>query len=318
MSVNFIDTRGVHVQRTRDINAPEDSDPAVRPFPGGDIYQIESSGLFKQSQLVFSANSRVNTHFNLQGNYTYGHAHTNASGFPMDQYNDAQDWGRAPYDVRNRGVITGNIGLPWRISASPFLQMSSGSPFNITTGNQYNGDGIFNARPSFAASSLCGSGAKIKCTPFGDFNLDPAVGAAVIPFDYAEGPSTFSVNLRVSRTWGWGERKGGPPQRGGGGGRGGPPGGGFGGGGGRGGGGGFGGGGGRGGGGGGFGGGPNTNRYNITATVSARNLFNHVNDGTPNGALNSPFFGQSVALAQGVGGGTAGNRKIELQVRFSF
>jgi hypothetical protein len=122
----------------------------------------------------------------------------------------------------------------------------------------------------------------------------------------------------MSRTWGWGERKGTDPNRprGGGGGRGGPPGGGFGGGG-RGGGGGFGGGG-RGGPGGGFGGTPNNNRYNITATVSARNLFNHVNDGTPNGALNSSFFGQSLALAQGVGGGSAGNRKIELQVRFSF
>ncbi|HWE51615.1 MAG TPA: carboxypeptidase regulatory-like domain-containing protein [Bryobacteraceae bacterium] len=324
LSVNFIDTRGVHVQRLRDINAPLDSNPLLRPFAGfGDIYQYESSGIFKQSQLVFSANSRLNSHFSLQGNYAYGHAHTNASGFPMDQYNDAQDWGRAPYDVRSRAVITGNIGLPWRISASPFMQMSSGSPFNITTGQTYNGDGIYNARPGFASASQCGLGLpSIKCTPFGNFNVDPGVGAQVIPFDYAEGPATFSVNLRLSRTWGWGERKGtdanrprggggrGGPPGGGGGGRGGPPGGGFGG---------FGGGGGRGGGGfGGFGGGGNNNRYNVTATVSARNLLNHVNDGTPNGALNSPFFGQSLALAQGVGGGSAGNRKIELQVRFSF
>jgi hypothetical protein len=325
MSVNFIDTRGVHVQRLRDINAPLDTNPSLRPFPGlGDVYQYESSGIFKQSQLVFNANSRINSHFSLQGNYAYGHAHTNASGFPMDQYNDNQDYGRAPYDVRNRGVITGNIGLPWRISASPFMQMSSGSPFNITTGQAFNGDGIYNARPAFAASSQCGLGLpNIKCTPFGDFNTNPAVGAAVIPFDDAEGPGTFSINLRVSRSWGWGEKKGTDANRprggggpgGGGGGRGGPGGGG----GGRGGGfGGFGGGGGRGGPGGGFGGGPNNNRYNITATVSARNLFNHVNDGTPNGSLNSPFFGQSLALAQGVGGGSAGNRKIELQVRFSF
>jgi len=318
MSVNFIDTRGVHVLRTRDINAPEDSNPSIRPLAGmGDIYQYESSGLFKQSQLVFNANSRINSHFSLQGNYAYGHAHTNASGFPMDQYNDNQDWGRAPYDVRNRAIITGNIGLPYRISASPFVQMSSGPPFNITTGNPYNGDGILNARPSFAQSSQCGQ-PDVRCTRFGDFYLDPAVGAPVIPYDYGDAPGIFSVNLRMSRTWGWGERKGTDPNRprGGGGGRGGPPGGGFGGGG-RGGGGGFGGGG-RGGPGGGFGGTPNNNRYNITATVSARNLFNHVNDGTPNGALNSSFFGQSLALAQGVGGGSAGNRKIELQVRFSF
>jgi hypothetical protein len=318
ISVNFVDTRGVHILRERDINAPLDTAPFARPNPAeGDIYQYETSGIFKQSQLIFNGNSRVNSHFSLQGNYAYGHAHTNASGFPMDQYNDDQDWGRAPYDVRHRGIITGNIGLPLKIVASPFIQMSTGTPFNITTGNQYNGDGIYNARPSFATSAQCGQ-QNIKCTAFGDFDIDPVTGAAVIPFDYGQAPGIFSVNLRVSRTWGWGERKGTAPRpRGGGGpGGGGPPGGG---GGGRGGGfGGFGGGG-RGGGGlGGFGGGTNNNRYNLTASINARNLLNHVNDGTPNGALNSPFFGESLALASGVGGGTAGNRKIELQLRFSF
>ncbi len=151
---------------------------------------------------------------------------TNASGFPMDQYNDAQDYGRAPYDVRNRAVITGNIGLPYKISASPFMQMNSGSPYNITTGNQYNGDGIFNARPSLAGTACPSTPVpNIRCTTYGVFNLDPAVGAAVIPFDYAEGPGTFSVNLRVSRTWGWGEKKGTDANRPRGGG-GGPPGGG--------------------------------------------------------------------------------------------
>ncbi len=320
VSMNFIDTRGVHVLRTRDINAPQDTAPFARPIPTlGDIYQYETSGIFKQSQVVFNANSRINSRFSVQGNYAYGHAHTNASPFPMDQYNDDQDWGRAPYDVRNRGIITGNIGLPLGIFASPFIQMSSGLPYNITTGNAYNGDGIYNARPAFASSSLCGQGlSNIKCIQgIGDFNLDPITGQPVIPYDYGQAPGIFSVNLRLSRTWGWGERRGGPPQRGGGGGGGGR--GGFGGGGG---------GGPRGGGFGGFGGGrggggfggqaTNTHRYNLTATVSARNLFNHVNDGMPNGALNSPFFGQSLALATGVGGGTAGNRKIELQLRFSF
>jgi len=321
ISVNFVNTRGVHILRQRDINAPLDTAPFARPNPAeGDIYQYETSGLFKQTQLIFNGNSRVNSHFSLNGNYTLGYAHTNASGFPMDQYNDNQDWGRAPYDARSRAIITGNIGLPLQITMAPFMQISSGVPFNITTGNQYNGDGIYNARPAFAQSSQCGLGLpNIKCTAFGDFDTNPAVGAAVIPFDSGQAPGIFSINLRVSRTWGWGERKGtdNRPRGGGGGPGGGPPGGG----GGRGGGGaprgGFGGGG--GGRGGGLGGGnTSTHRYNLTATISARNLFNHANDGTPNGALNSAFFGQSLALAQGVGGGTAGNRKIELQLRFSF
>jgi hypothetical protein len=58
--------------------------------------------------------------------------------------------------------------------------------------------------------------------------------------------------------------------------------------------------------------------------VNARNAFNHVNLGAPNGNLTSPFFGQSTNLASGGGGGfggggsAAGNRRIEFQLRLSF
>ena len=65
---------------------------------------------------------------------------------------------------------------------------------------------------------------------------------------------------------------------------------------------------------------------NLTATISARNAFNHTNLGQPNGVISSPFFGESTSLASGGGpgggfgggGGAAGNRRIELQLRFTF
>jgi hypothetical protein len=327
MSVNFVDTRGNHTLRTRDINAPcppIPTDPCTagaRPFPGqGDIYEYESSGIFKQNQLIANANSRINSHFSLQGNYVYGHAHSNANGFPMDQYNDNADYGRANFDIRHRAVITGNVGLPWKISASPFMTFSSGAPFNITNGQPFNGDGIYNARPAFATILS----PTPVATKFGAFDTFPIPGETLIPYNYGNGPSQFTVNMRLSRTWGWGERKGAAPAaggRGGGGGNRGPggPAGGFGG---------FGGGGRGGGRGGGFGGpgAGGSNRYNLTATISARNMLNHVNFGQPNGNLLSPFFGQSTGLANAGGGGgpfgggngAAGNRKIEVQLRFTF
>jgi hypothetical protein len=75
---------------------------------------------------------------------------------------------------------------------------------------------------------------------------------------------------------------------------------------------------------GGFGGGGG--RYSLTFSVQARNLFNNVNLGMPIGNLTSPLFGQSTQLAGGFGpggggpggGGAAGNRRIDLQLRFSF
>ncbi len=61
-------------------------------------------------------------------------------------------------------------------------------------------------------------------------------------------------------------------------------------------------------------------RYNLTLSVSARNILNHTNAGAPIGNLTSPFFGESIATAGGFGPdrAQAGNRRMEFQLRFSF
>lgn len=328
VSFNYVDTRGVHVMRQRDINAYlpgtyTGPGTGVRPYPlNDDIYLYESSGIFKQSQYIFNVNSRLNSHLQLQGYYVYGQAHSNANGFPMNQYNDNADWGRAIYDARNRAFLGGNVGLPFKWVIAPFVTMSSGLPFNITTGNAFAGDGIFNARPSFATNASIAR--NVFATPWGVFNSQPLPGETIIPFDFGDGPAQFTVNFRLSRTWGWGEATAGNGFRGGGGG-------------------GFGGGrGGRGGGAGGgfsnagrgFGGfgdaGGTGHKYQLTFLINVRNAFNHVNYGQPNGVLTSPFFGQSTTLSSGgfpgggggqFGGGVgsaAGNRRVELQLRFQF
>jgi len=75
---------------------------------------------------------------------------------------------------------------------------------------------------------------------------------------------------------------------------------------------------------GGLGGGNTGKRYNFTVTASARNAFNHENLAIPSGILSSPFFGVSTALNNGGGAGfggnngAAGNRKVEIQLRFQF
>jgi hypothetical protein len=338
VSLNFVDTRGVHVLRERNINAflPGTYDPVtqtggIRPIAGqGDIYLYETSGIFKQMQLIANVSNRLNRHISLQGFYVFGQAHSNVSslsGFPSNQYNTSLDYGRSAYDIRDRAFIGGNLGLPFRWTAAPFVTLSSAPPFNITTGTDYNGDGILNDRPAFATSAS--NPKNVKTTPWGTFDLAPLPGQTIIPVNYGSGFGQFSVNLRLSRTWGWGERASANPNQGGFGG----PGGGGPGGGGHGGPGGFAGGGGPGGGGmmGGFGGGGTGKRYNLTFTVSARNALNHVNYGAPVGTLNSPFFGDSLSSASGGpgggaggpggpggGSGAAGNRKVELSLRFQF
>src|SRR4030095_2334526 len=47
--------------------------------------------------------------------------------------------------------------------------------------------------------------ANLKRTKFGDFDLNPAPGQALIPRNYGLGPSFFSVNLGISRALSFGE-----------------------------------------------------------------------------------------------------------------
>lgn len=66
------------------------------------------------------------------------------------------------------------------------------------------------------------------------------------------------------------------------------------------------------------GGGGANRRYNLTFSISARNLLNTFNPGPPVGNLSSPFFGQSINIAGGPFASASANRRVDLQVRFSF
>jgi hypothetical protein len=71
-----------------------------------------------------------------------------------------------------------------------------------------------------------------------------------------------------------------------------------------------------------------TKRYNLTFSVYARNVMNNVNLGTPLAVVGSPLpqlFDRSDSLGGVFGGGGGGggpsqaaNRRIDLQVVFSF
>jgi len=61
-------------------------------------------------------------------------------------------------------------------------------------------------------------------------------------------------------------------------------------------------------------------RNNLTLSVNARNILNHENLNTPNGAITSPYFLQSTGITGGYGAeATASNqRRLDLQLRFAF
>jgi hypothetical protein len=344
-SVAYTWTRGVHLLRTRNINAPtrDGNGDAVFPFPGqGPILAYESTGFSKRNELRFNLRTGINPKLTLFGFYTLSFTKSDTDGAgtqPANPFDLSTEYGRASQDSRHFAVVGGSFTLPHGFRISPHFNVRSGGPFNITTGRDNNLDLSFSDRPAFANPGDPGA----VVTRFGVFNPNPRPGDVIIPRNFGEGPGSVSLNLNVSKTFGFGPERGGFPgqarngnqqgqnqqgqnqqgqnqprgDRGGDrGGRGGGGGGGFGGGRGGGGfgGGGFGGGGfgggGFGGGGGGFFGGDSAKKYTMTISVNVQNLLNHPIEPRYNGVLTSPLFG--------LANSKVGSRRIDLSLAFRF
>ncbi len=326
LNANFINSRGVHELLTDDINAPiplpgqlpprdiaNSNDVGIRPYGDiGDIYDDQSVGIFKQTMVIVGVNSQVGRWLRLFSRYSHNDAHSNTDGLgtmPADPYDLAANWGRSSLDIEQNLFLGGSIAMKWGLRLSPFMVLHTGTPFNITTGTDLflTGSSTPTVRPTVVAGT---SDIFYGVPDSRSFYADPLVPAPGSVSDMIErnagtGPGFIGLNLRVSKTWGFGTTKfsgpSGGARAGGGGGHGGGGFGGFGGGGPR-------------------GGESPEHRYNVTLSVNARNILNHENLNTPNGALTSPYFLESTGITGGYGAeATASNqRRIDLQLRFTF
>lgn len=326
-NVTYVYSQGVHQFFTDNLsaaaefpleNAESDTYPATLPgAPGTNNLQYQSGGFYREHQIMATTRATYRD-FSFVANYTFSNAHGDTSGVssvPSVSSDPGLDYGRTSFAVRNRFMLFGNFTLPWRISLSPMVVANSGSPFNITSGTDLTGNNQFNGRPTYAASC---SEPNAVSTRWGCFDPEPyasngqiepyAVNEKIAQYGLGTGPNNVAVNLRASKVIGIGPKTEGGSGAGGHGGgwHGGPPG--------------------LGGGLSGNRGGPGrmdqsvSNRYNLTLSMWASNLFNHENLGTPNGALSAPtLFGKSQTLAGGFfASPTAGNRNISFQAQFNF
>jgi hypothetical protein len=313
VAVTYLNSRGFDQFLTVNANAPY---PGTSCFPNcaiptSNLYRYESEGNFSQNQLIVNSNIRIGSKLQLFGYYTLNYANSDTSGvssFPSNSYNISQDYGRASFDTRHRLFLGGSMGLPYLMRFSPFMVVSAGSPYNINSPLDLNGDSQYNDRPSLVSTATCPLGTvptgSIYCTPLGTFDATARTGQ-LLPVNFGTGPAHFVMNFRLTKTIGFGQ----PTKKSGEGGPGvGPSGGGhhhggplFG------------------------GGGPmimssnSDRRYNLILGISLRNAFNNVNLSNPGGVLGSRFFDVSNNI-QGFpfSPGTTANRRLDLQATFSF
>jgi hypothetical protein len=308
LAVTYLNSRGFDQLLSLSLNPTTAGGPR--------IFQHASEANFRQNQLIVNSNVRVGSKIQLFGFYTLNYANSDTGGvssFASNSYDISEDYGRASFDTRHRLFFGGSLALPYSFRVSPFLIAQSGTPFNIVTPDDLNGDSIFNDRPAFVSSTTCPNpgtqtGATY-CTPLGTFNdALPAAGQKVVPINYGTGAAHFVLNLRLTKSIGFGPKVksgsgnlgqgGGGP--GGGGGRGGPR-------------------------GPLFGTGPqmggsggSDRRYTLTFGVSARNALNNVNLANPAGVLGSRFFDTPNSLQSGPFSTGTAVRRIDLLATFNF
>jgi hypothetical protein len=324
LAVTYLGSRGFDQFVTVNADAPNPGTPCYsNAFPSSlpppdlppcapvtaNLYSYVSEANFKQNQLMVNSNVRVGSKVQLFGYYSLNYANSDTAGvstFASNSYDISQDWGRGAFDIRHRLFLGGSIGLPYLFRLSPFMVVSSGTPYSITAPYDLNDDSQLNDRPGLVSSVTCptvqNTTGYIYCTPFGTLDASGATGK-LLPINYATGPNHFVMNLRLTKTIGLGSRIKGEGATGGGGSGGGHHHGGplYG------------------------GGGPismssnSDRRYNLTFGVSVRNAFNNVNLANPGGVLGSRFFGVSNNITgYPYSPGTTADRRLDLTAQFTF
>src|SRR6266852_4687588 len=188
VTVSYLNARGVHQFLSLNVNAPPPGTPySSGPLPdpaAGPIYQYVSDGKFRQNQLIANFNIRAGAKLSLFGYYSLNYANSDVSGassFPQNQYDLSADYGRASFDTRHRIFFGGTVGLPHGFRLSPFMIFNSGSPYNVTVGQDLNNDSIFNDRPAFGTNPVgsCPFPTAAACSHY----VVPTASSVLIPLN---------------------------------------------------------------------------------------------------------------------------------------
>ena len=201
--------RGNHLFMTRNINAPF-SNEGVRPFSGdGNIDQVESAALSRGTVFTITVRSPPRKRYQLSAQYVLSYLRDNTSdvftppppgsgiapvigptnslfSLPANNYDLRPEWGPSDNDIRHFFALQGTMQLPWHFNFGILTTVHSGLPYNITTGEDNNGDTDPNDRPPGVTRNTA-RGA-------GFASVDLHVGR---PFVFRRGEHSFQCELGV-------------------------------------------------------------------------------------------------------------------------
>jgi len=301
LTLTYFHTHTLHTTRTVNVNAPL-AGTGVRPLgqSEGNILQSQSTGRSRVDQFSVNVNGTIKK-INFWSGYNLTYAKNTdggTSGSPFDPYDFSREFDRNQNTAKHFFYGGGYYQTKNGLSINMFMVANSGTPFNITTGRDTNGDTFFSERPAFA-TDLTKPG--VITTPYGALDPNPVPGQTIIPRNFGNGPHFASVNIGLEKVFKFGraippkavpapapgnvvsatgEQKPPPKQ-------------------------------------------PIQRPYSFALSLYISNILNHTNKGNPVGNMASPYFLQSTGTNASFifgpgGGGSGGNRLTTVRLRLGF
>ncbi len=190
---------GRRLYRMRDINAPLPA-TGIRPDPNFlNVDQFETTGSSRSDSLSLGVRATIAYTLHLVAQYTFSRATDDTSCLfsqpglcrpPADSYNLAGERGPADYDQRHRFNLAGVLYLPGHFTLGCVVSLSSGTPYDITTGFDDNQDTVFNDRPTLGNPAA----------PFQSFGIDGSGVVGGTPGTLYDGPEALFAGRLVQTT----------------------------------------------------------------------------------------------------------------------
>jgi len=206
---NFYSGESWNNVRSRNINAPMLSDAtpptlagalaAPRPIaPNENLLDFESTGHLSGRVVFLGLDQHSYKRFAFFLGYLNFNFRTDAAnngGFAQSAYSNKGEVGPPDWQARQRLFFFGNYNLPEKISLSAQMDAQTGAPYNLTTGTDNNGDGVFNDRPSYATAP----GPGVYATRFGLLSTSTANGD--VPRNLGTMPTLVHLDTNLSRAF---------------------------------------------------------------------------------------------------------------------
>ena len=192
------------------IGAPPDPIAALhapRPIaPNENIFRYEKLAHLRGTFLVLSLRQNDYKRFGFSTVYVhmtgvrsdgsfFGGDGGGATGVanPQSSYSEQGESSRVDWQTGYFLLFMGNVKLPLKAELSTEIDANGGTPYNITTGTDANGDGNFNDRPSYTSAP----GPGVYSTRFGLLTTNTVNGN--VPRNLGTMPGLVHLDMNLSR-----------------------------------------------------------------------------------------------------------------------